>query len=38
MAKDIQDKDTRDAFITFEQLEHENFVTNALVTGGHYCC
>lgn len=36
MAKDIQDKDTHDAFITFEQLERENFITNALVTGGHY--
>lgn len=36
MAKDIADKDTHDAFVTFEQLERENFITNALVTGGHY--
>lgn len=35
--KDITDKDTHDAFVTFEQLERENFVTNALVPGcGHY--
>ena len=36
MAKDITDKDTRDAFITFEQLERETFIGNALATGGHY--
>lgn len=35
--KDVTDKDTHDAFVTFEQLEHENFVTNALVPGcGYY--
>lgn len=36
MAKDIADKNTHDAFITFEQLERENFITNALVSGCHY--
>lgn len=34
--KDIADKDTHDAFVTFEQLERETFVGNALATGGHY--
>lgn len=35
--KDVADKDTHDAFVTFEQLERENFITNALVPGfGHY--
>ena len=36
MAKDILDKDTHDAFITFEQLERETMIGNALATGGHY--
>ena len=36
MAKDTQDKDTHDAFTTFEQLERETFIGNALATGGHY--
>ena len=36
MAKDIADKDTHDAFTTFEQLERETFIGNALATGGHY--
>ena len=36
MAKDIADKETHDAFITFEQLERETFIGNALATGGHY--
>lgn len=36
MAKDILDKDTHDAFVTFEQLERETFIGNALATGGHY--
>lgn len=34
--KDEKDQDTHDAFITFEQIERENFVTNSLVSGGHY--
>ncbi|UGO53123.1 putative DNA adenine methyltransferase [Klebsiella phage vB_KaeD_HazelMika] len=35
--KDVADKDTHDAFVTFEQIERENFITNALVPGcGHY--
>ncbi|WP_404655940.1 phage N-6-adenine-methyltransferase, partial [Raoultella ornithinolytica] len=34
--KDIADKDTHDAFTTFEQLERETFIGNALATGGHY--
>lgn len=34
---DSNDKDTHDAFVSFEQIERENFVTNALVPGnGHY--
>ncbi|UGO52274.1 putative DNA adenine methyltransferase [Escherichia phage vB_EcoD_Poky] len=36
MAKDILDKDTHDAFVSFEQLERETFIGNALATGGHY--
>ena len=36
MAKDITDKATHDAFVTFEQLERENYITEALITGGHY--
>lgn len=36
MAKDILDKDTHDAFVSFEQLERETFIWNALATGGHY--
>lgn len=36
MAKDITDKETHDAFVTFEQLERENYITEALITGGHY--
>lgn len=34
--KDAFDKDTHDAFVTFEQLERETFMGNALSTGGHY--
>lgn len=35
--KDVTDKDTHDAFITFEQVERENFIASALVPGcGHY--
>ena len=33
MAKDIADKETRYAFTTFEQLERETFIGNALATG-----
>ena len=36
MDKDILDKDTHDAFVSFEQLERETFIGNALATGGHY--
>lgn len=34
--KDSTDKDTNDAFVTFDQLERENFITSALISGGHY--
>lgn len=36
MAKYILDKDTHDAFVSFEQLERETFIGNALATGGYY--
>ena len=36
MDKDILDKDTHDAFVSFEQLERETFIGNALATGGYY--
>lgn len=34
--KDENDKNTHDAFVTFEQLERETFIGNALASGGHY--
>lgn len=34
--KDEHDKNTHDAFVTFEQLERETFAGNALASGGHY--
>lgn len=34
--KDEHDKNTHDAFVTFEQLERETFAGNALAIGGHY--
>lgn len=34
--KDINDKDTHDAFISFEELDRQDKVANCLATGGHY--
>lgn len=34
--KDVADKDTHDAFTSFEQVERETFMGNALESGGHY--
>lgn len=34
--KDNHDENTHDAFISFDQVERENFVTSALASGGHY--
>lgn len=34
--KDENDKATEDAFTSFEQIEREGFITDALISGGHY--
>lgn len=34
--KDTFDEDTHDAFTSFEQIERETFIGNALALGGHY--
>lgn len=34
--KDENDINTEDAFISFEEVERQDFITNGLVAGGHY--